>query len=223
MRMKCTVTSRGRTVNLKSASWKVHDVFNEDTYLGQIWFVVDVLQGLPEIGVIFFFFCYNYFYISFIKMVINCWIIVVDYISCYQLLSCMCVECMLSHLYISKMYNLQQFFKSVLPSFRCYTAQVMWNCITAVLHALYVDIKSHHSPVWSCCVNRSLTPPTSTHHSTARPSSADTAWTWSSPTVTRGNTHSPTHTNRCTCLPFTCTRDLNLLIKSFIYSSWVRA
>lgn len=34
MRMKCTVTSRGRTVNLKSASWKVHDVFNEDAYLG---------------------------------------------------------------------------------------------------------------------------------------------------------------------------------------------
>lgn len=34
MRMKCTVTNRGRTVNLKSASWKVHDFFNEDDYLG---------------------------------------------------------------------------------------------------------------------------------------------------------------------------------------------
>lgn len=31
-----------------------------------------------------------------------------------------------------------------------------------------------------------LTRPTSTHRWTARPSWADTAWTWSSPTVTRG-------------------------------------
>lgn len=30
MRMKCTVTTRGRTVNLKSASWKVRDSLNSE-------------------------------------------------------------------------------------------------------------------------------------------------------------------------------------------------
>lgn len=30
MRMKCTVTTRGRTVNLKSASWKVRELLNSE-------------------------------------------------------------------------------------------------------------------------------------------------------------------------------------------------
>lgn len=173
----------------------------------QIWFVADSINLSPhctrfEIGVIFYF--YNYYYVSLkcldgdyiaVKLCNGCCCWLEHYLFRLSVISCsaICAWSISCHIYMLTNAKEDAVFQSVLPFFRFYAAQVIWSCITAVLHALYVDIKSHLSPVWSCCVNRSLTPPTSTHPLTARPSSADTAWTWSSPTATRGNTHPHTH------------------------------
>lgn len=76
---------------------------------------------------------------------------------------------------------------------RCCTAPDNWKCTTAVPLGGCAASGSPLSPVLSWCVNPSRIHPTSTCQWTAEPSSADTAWTWSSPTVTRGKS-SEVHT-----------------------------
>ena len=82
---------------------------------------------------------------------------------------------------------------------RCCTAPDTWGCTTAAPPGCCAASRSPPSPAPSWCVNPSHTRPTSTRRWTAGPSWADTAWTWSSPTVTRGGQrHTHTHTQKHT-------------------------
>lgn len=138
MRMKCTVTTRGRTVNLKSASWKVREL--------SFWIFWH--QDRPPVCVFFIATVFHVCIVGFSRKVASS--------------------------------------QESLYSGRCCIALDNWKCTTAAHQGACAASGSLLSPALSWCVNPSHTHPTSTNRWTAGPSSADTAWTWSSPTVTRG-------------------------------------
>lgn len=153
MRMKCTVTTRGRTVNLKSASWKVR--------VAEFWILgFSNIRIGPSYG----------------------------FASLQQSYEGFFIKISVSSEFIIWVFDalLVTFGLSMSPIGRCCTALDSWKCTTAAHRGGCAASGSLLSPALSWCVSPSLTRPTSTRRWTPGPSLAGTAWTWSSPTATRG-------------------------------------